>query len=346
MRIIVDVMGSDNGPAALTEGVVLAARELSCEFTLVGDAAVLEDIVKKEGLERRIEVVHAPQVIEMEEKAATAFLRKKDSSMSVALELMAGGKGDALVSAGSTGALLSGATFILKRIRGIRRAALAPVLPTKEGRAILIDSGANVECTPEQLVQFAFMGHFYAKSQFGLSSPRVALVNVGSEAGKGSDLLKETYHLLSRAGKEGKINFIGNVEGRGVPYGEADVFVCDGLIGNVLLKTFEGVALYLIGEIRGIFKHNMRTKLAALSVRKELRAFRNRVDYKEVGGAPLLGVSKPVIKAHGSSDARAMRSAILQAYLYAESGVIAAITRSVEEMGTLLPDRQEQDTRP
>lgn len=253
--------------------------------------------------------------------------------MAAALRMLSAGEGDALVSSGNTGALLVGSTMYVKRIRGVRRAALAPLMPTaSEKGSLLIDSGANVECTPEYLLQFAYMGSFYAQKQMGIPSPKVGLVNNGAEASKGTPMLKETYALLQQAGQAGRLNFIGNIEGRDVPFGAADVVLCDGFTGNILLKTYEGVGLYFAGEMKKMFTKSLGTKVGALLVKDGLQAFKKKMDYKEVGGAPLLGISKPVVKAHGSSDPRAFRSAIRQAIQYADSGIISSITENIQHM--------------
>ena len=253
--------------------------------------------------------------------------------MTVSLNMLNSGEGDVVISAGSTGALLTGATLLNKRIRGIRRAALgAPVPQRTGGFALLMDSGANAECTPEFLLQFAFMGSLYMKTQCGIEKPRVALINNGTEAGKGDTLRHETYDLLMKAHDEGRINFIGNMEGRNVLAGEADVLVCDGFTGNVMMKTIEGTAGFIMKELKNIMYANLPSKLAALVLKPGLTKLKNMMDYKNIGGAPLLGVSKPVIKAHGSSDARAFCSACEQAILFAHSGFIGQVEANLEYM--------------
>ena len=273
-----------------------------------------------------VSILPAADVIGMEDDQTALLKTKKESSMAVALRALKDGAGDALVSAGSTGALLVGATMIVRRIPGIRRAALAPLLPTAQGNALLIDCGANVECTPEYLLQFATMGAHYMQSVLGVAQPRVGLLNNGAEEHKGMPLQQETYQLLKTA----PVNFIGNIEGRDVPLGAADVIVADGFTGNILLKTMEGVGLFFAGELKSIFLKNAASKLAALLVRDGIRSFKKKMDYNETGGAPLLGIAKPVIKAHGSSKAKTFESAIAQAVTYVEQGVIDKIARSVE----------------
>ena len=252
--------------------------------------------------------------------------------MTVALNLLRDGKGDAVVSAGSTGALLTGATLIVKRIKGIRRAAMAPVLPAGEHGVMLIDCGANVECTPEYLLQFAFMGSFYAKKLMGIEAPRVGLVNVGTEDTKGGALQHETFALLQQASDEGRIRFIGNVEGTDVFSGKVDVAVCDGFTGNVLLKGTEGVIKYMMKALKGVFYASAANKLAALVLKKDLAEMKKSMDVNEIGGTALVGISRPVIKAHGSSDAKSFFAAVRQAKAFAESGIIADIGENIEYM--------------
>lgn len=268
----------------------------------------------------------------MHDDPATAVRRKKDASMSVALRMMKDGEGDAMISAGNTGALLSGATLVTKRIRGIRRAALPTQLPCKGGRVLLLDSGANAECTPEYLLQFAYMGSFYAEKVMGIQKPRVGLVNNGAEDTKGDTLRKETYAVLQAASDAGRINFIGNVEGSDVPKGTCDVAVTDGFTGNVMLKTVEGVASFLMGELKNMFLTNTRTKLSYLLLKPAMGGLKKMMSASEVGGAPFLGISKPVFKAHGSSDARAIRSAVQQAMAYVEADIVGEIENSIEYM--------------
>jgi glycerol-3-phosphate acyltransferase PlsX len=280
-----------------------------------------------------VEIANADDVVDMHDDPAGVIRKKPNASMVVGLKLLADGDGDAFISAGSTGALLTAATLLNKRIKGIRRAALGAPLPQKNGGfALLMDSGANAECTPEFLLQFAFMGSLYMKTQCGIEQPRVALINNGTEEGKGDPLRHEAYELLKKAHEEGRINFIGNMEGRNVLAGEADVLVCDGFTGNVLMKTIEGTAGFIMKELKEILYANLPSKLAALVLKPGLSKLKNKMDYKNIGGAPMLGVSKPVIKAHGSSDARAFCSAMEQAMLFAHSGFISQVENNVEYM--------------
>ena len=252
--------------------------------------------------------------------------------MTVGLNLLKAGAGDAFVSAGSTGALLSGATLLVKRIKGIRRAALGPSVPVYHGHITLCDCGANAECTPEYLLQFAFLGSFYAKRVRHIDNPRVALLNIGAETEKGDTLRHETFQLLEEAGKQGRINFIGNIEANDAVLGGADVVVTDGFTGNVMLKSLEGTAKFLMKELKEVFYTNGRTKLGAVMVKNELGGLKKRADAGEIGGTPFLGISKPVIKAHGGSDANAIKNAIFRAKEYAESGFIEDIEANIDYM--------------
>ena len=333
MKLIIDAMSGDNAPEALVSGCVMAAKEFGQEYVLVGKEDIIRDLLKKEKAEGLpITVRNATEVVDMHDDPARVLRRKKDSSMAVAFRMLADGEGDALVSAGNTGAQLSGATLIVKRIRGIRRAALPTLLPTKTGKVLLIDSGANVECTPEYLLQFAFMGSFYMQKVVGVEKPRVGLINNGTEDSKGDPLRKETYALLKKAGDEGRIHFVGNVEGNDIMLGACDVAVTDGFTGNVVLKTIEGAAKFLGSGIKKVFLTNVRTKLGYLFVKPQLKGFMALMDSNEIGGAPLLGVSKPVFKAHGSSNARAIRSAIMQAIRYVEGDVVKTIEENIDQM--------------
>ncbi len=334
MKIIVDAMGGDHAPEEIVKGALRARRELDVELVLVGKQELIRDILKREiGSELSgIQVVDARDVITMEDDPSTATRRKKDSSMAVALNLLKDGKGDAMVSAGSTGALLTGATLTVKRIRGIRRAALAPVLPSGEHGVMLIDCGANVECTAEYLLQFAYMGSFYARRMMGCANPRVGLLNVGTEDTKGGILQHQTFQLLKEASDEGRINFVGNVEGTGVFDGSVDVVVSDGFTGNVLLKGAEGVIKYMMGALKGVFYKNTANKLAALVLKKDLKDMKKSLDVNEVGGTALVGISKPVIKAHGSSKEASFFAAIRQAVAFVNAGIIEEINEHIDDM--------------
>ena len=331
MRIIIDAMGGDNAPAEIVKGAVMAKQRLGVELTLVGRVEDVRACLENEGC-TEIDIVDAREVISMEDDPSTATRRKKDSSMAVALTLLKEGKGDAVVSAGSTGALLTGATLTVKRIRGIRRAALAPVLPAGEHGVMLIDCGANVECTAEYLLQFAFMGSFYARKIMGCESPRVGLLNVGTEDTKGGTLQHQAFALLKKAGEEGRINFIGNVEGTDVYAGKVDVVVTDGFTGNVMLKATEGTIKYIMKQLKGVFYKNTKNKLAAAVLKKDLGIMKKSMDVNEVGGTALVGISKPVIKAHGSSNADSIFAAVRQAVAFVNSGIIADIENNIDYM--------------
>lgn len=335
MKIIVDAMGGDNAPFEIVKGAVMAAEELNIDIILTGKGeeilGSLQKLGKKE-LPRGIEIAHASEVIHMHDDPVAVIRTKKDSSMAVGLRMLKEGAGDAMVSAGNTGALLSGSTLIVKRVNGIRRAALAPFIPNSGKGVLMIDCGANIECTPEHLLQFAFMGSYYVKSVIGFPDPRVGLLNIGVEETKGTELQREVYGLLNRAHKDERINFIGNIEARDVLQGSCDVVVCDGFTGNILLKSIEGASLFFAAEIKKIFIKNWISKLGAIFVKNNIAAFKNKMDAEQIGGTALLGISKPVIKAHGSSNARAMSSAIRQAVATVNAGIVADIQDNIEFM--------------
>ena len=335
MKIIVDAMGGDNAPLEIVKGALQAQKRFGADIVFTGDEAAILDAVRACGLTDLPDgaaVIPTTETVEMCDDPATVFRRKKDTSMGVGLTLLKNGGGDAMVSAGSTGALLTGATLITKRIHGIRRAAMAPVIPTATGSAVLIDCGANAECTPEYLVQFAFLGNFYAQRVLGVAKPRVALLNIGTEDSKGTDLQKQTLALLRQAGERGDLHFIGNIEAKEAIKGGCDVLVTDGFSGNILLKTMEGVGSFAGHALGDIFRKNLLTKLAAAMVMPGLRAFKAQLDPNKVGGTAFIGISKPVIKAHGSSNAEAIDNAIGQARQVAESGIIGQIQENVHLM--------------
>ena len=335
MKIILDAMGGDNAPLAFLEGGFRAAQELGVEVILVGRVEELLKLMKDKGIETLpsgVELMDAEQVVDMHDDPATVVRAKKESSMVKGLKLLADGGGDAFVSAGSTGGLLSAATLVVKRVRGIRRAAFGPTIPTKTGNLILIDSGANVECTPEFLLQFGCMGSFAAKLNLGIENPRVALLNNGAEDSKGDSLHKEAYKLLKEAGDKGVIHFVGNIEGREAMLGDCDVLVADGFSGNVFLKGAEGTAMFLGSLIKRALLKNWKTKLGALLMKKELKQTMALMDYRRVGGTMLLGICKPVIKAHGSADTEAVVGAIRQAVEAVNAGVCQAIADNIDQM--------------
>ena len=334
MRILIDAMGGDNAPSEIVRGAVEASREFHVDVALVGrEAEILACLNEMDVMPgEHIQIVNAPDVISMEDDPSTATRKKPESSMAVALQLLHRGEGDAVISAGSTGALLSGATLTVRRIRGIRRACFGPVIPNGGKGTLLIDCGANVECTAEYLLQFAYMGSYYARTMLGIAAPRVGLLSNGTEEHKGAELQHETFPLLKAADADGRIRFIGNVEASQVFNGDVDVVVTDGFTGNVLLKGIEGSIKYMTRQLKGIFMKNFKTKLAALAIKDEFKALKASLDPNEVGGTAMLGISKPVIKAHGSSDARAIYNAIRQAISFVDSGIIDDITANISYM--------------
>lgn len=335
MKIIVDAMGGDFAPLAPVKGALAAREQYGAEITLVGREDAIRDALRSSGkstLPAGVTIVPASEVVEISDDPATAFKTKKDSSLTVGLNLLKAGEADGFVSAGSTGALLAGATLLVKRIRGLRRAALAPVIPTAGGHAVLIDCGANAECTVEYLLQFAFLGSYYAGKVLHIESPRVGLLNIGAEETKGDTLRRETYQKLREAGEQGHLNFIGNIEAKEAMLGGCDVIVSDGYSGNIMLKSLEGTGKFLGKLLKDMLMKNAGTKVAALLLKSSLTEFKKTLDPNEVGGTALLGISKPVIKAHGSSDETAFCNAIRQAKEVAESGIIADIERDIDRM--------------
>ena len=327
MRIIVDAFGGDNAPVEILKGAAKAVAAYDCDVVLTGDEEKIRQAAQENGVSlERMEIVHAPDVMTMEDHPKSILREHKECSMAVALRLLAEGKGDAVVSAGSTGALLMGGTFIVKRIKGVSRPALAPVMPSDDQPFMLIDSGANADCRPEMLVQFAHMASIYMSHMYPREGgPRVGLLNVGTEDTKGGELQLATFPLL----KESGLNFIGNVEARDVPAGVADVVVADGFSGNVLLKTLEGTVDMLLKNLKQSFMTSLRTKIGAALVLPGLRGLKKKLSTSEYGGAVLLGVSKPVIKAHGNSKADGFCSAIRIASEFAASDAIAQIAAAV-----------------
>ncbi len=327
MRVIVDAFGGDNAPLEIIKGAALAVAEYGYTVVLTGSEAEIRRVAAENAISLDgMEIVDAPDVISMEDEPRSILKDHKNCSMAEGLRLLANGGGDAFVTAGSTGALIMGATFFVKRIKGVSRAALAPLMPSDKGAFMLVDSGANVECRPEMLLQFAQMGSIYMTNVLGGGKPAtVGLVNVGTEDCKGGDLQHEAFKLLKDSG----LNFVGNIEARQIPFGAADVVVADGFTGNVILKLMEGVADAFMGNIKQVFLANLKTKLAALAVKPQLRAFKKKMDTSEYGGAPLLGVAKPVIKTHGNSKAAAVKNAIRVAADFSKAGVIEQIAQAV-----------------
>lgn len=322
MRIIVDAYGGDNAPDAVLQGCRMAADRWKCEIILTGDEQKLrqraaELSVSLEG----IGIADAPDVIPVEAEPTAILKQYQQSSMARGLQMLANGEGEAFVSAGSTGALVVGGTLIVKRLKGVKRPAIGTVIPCRGGCFLLLDSGANHDCRPEMLRQFGLMGSVYMKRIIGVPNPRVGLVNIGTEETKGTELQVQAYQLMKEAG----YNFIGNVEAREVPLGGCDVAVCDGFTGNILLKTMEGLATLFMGELKAIFMKSLPNKLAAAAVKKDIKGLKKQFDSAEYGGALLLGSRSPVIKAHGSSDAKAFYNAIRQAISCCENNIIGEI---------------------
>ena len=318
MRILIDAMGGDHAPNAIVQGAVDAAKEFDVQIVLIGKGEAILKSLSDLGLEtlpKGVEIANADDVVDMHDDPAKVIHKRKNSSMVVGLKMLAEGQGDAFVSAGSTGALLTGATLLVKRVKGIRRAAMAPSMPTKTGgKVVICDCGANAECTPEFLLQFGVVGALYAKKTLNVENPKVGLLNIGTEDSKGGELQKNAYALLKQAHEQGLLNFVGNVEARGVPLGEVDVVVCDGFSGNVLLKSIEGTAMFMGSMMKHkIFKRNVFSKLGYLLCKPGVDEVMKMLDYREIGGTQFLGIRKPVIKAHGSSDALAFRNAVKQA---------------------------------
>lgn len=325
MKIILDAMGGDHAPEAPVMGAIQAAKTYGAQITLVGRGEEILAVLQKHGiadLPEGMEIANAEDVVDMHDDPATVIHKRKNSSMVIGLKMLAEGQGEAFISAGSTGALLSGATLIVKRVKGIRRAAMGPAMPNKAGgKTVILDCGANAECTPEFLLQFGLVGSLYAQKYLGVENPRVGLLNIGTEDSKGTPLQKEAYVLLQDAAQQGLINFTGNVEARDVPLGAVDVVVCDGFSGNVLLKSIEGTAMFMGSLLKRMFKKNLLSMMGAVCCRSGIKSLTKLLDYREIGGTQFLGIRKPVIKAHGSSDALAFRNAVKQAMDAAKSDI-------------------------
>ena len=344
MKIWIDGFGGDHAPDEVLKGAADAVREYGVEVTVVGDEKVLRERMGVLGIvQSGLSFCDAPDVVPMEADPAAVLKQYPNSSMVRGLERLRDGEGDAFVSAGSTGALMVASTLVVKRMKGVARAAIATPIPTDApaGMTLLLDSGANVECRPEMLAGFGIMGSVYMHRIAGVENPRVGLINVGTEETKGTDTLKAAYHLLEAA----PVNFVGNVEAREFPLGGCDVAVTDGLVGNVMLKLTEGWGKAFSDMIRSMFKKNGASKLAAMLVKDGLREFKGRLDYTEHGGAPLLGLRRPVIKAHGSSNAKAFKNAIRQAKGFAERDVIVEIESALATLKKVTAEGEsgEQD---
>ncbi|HIV18526.1 MAG TPA: phosphate acyltransferase PlsX [Candidatus Merdivicinus intestinigallinarum] len=328
MKIIVDGFGGDNAPLAVLQGCELAVKEYGVEIVVTGDQETLKKTAQENGISlEHISFHHAPSVITMEDEPTSILKEKADCSMAAAFQLVKDGKGDAFVSAGNTGAILVGATFLLKRIKGVKRAALASVIPTATGCYLLMDCGANVECRPEILTQFGVMGSLYMKKVMKTANPKVGLINIGSEETKGGELQIAALAQM----KEAPINFTGNVEARELPKGAVDVAVADGFTGNIVLKLTEGMGSLMSTKLKELFGGAVG-KLAGALVLSKIKALKKSMDYTEYGGAPLLGIAQPVIKAHGSSNPKAFKNAIRQARDFAQSGMIEELGNTVSSM--------------
>ena len=336
MKIILDAMGGDHAPEAPVLGAIDANKAYGAEITLVGRGEEILEVLTKNGIDNLpsgMEICHADDVVDMHDDPGSVIHKRKNSSMVVGLKMLAEGKGDAFVSAGSTGALLTGATLIVKRVKGIRRASMAPSMPTKAGTKVIVcDCGANAECTPEFLLQFGLVASAYAKYTLGVENPKVGLLNIGTEDSKGTQLQKDAYALLQNAAAKGLINFVGNVEARAVPLGEVDVVVCDGFNGNVLIKSIEGTAMFMGSMLKRMFKKNLGSKIGYLLCKSGVGDLMKLLDYREIGGTQFLGIKKPVIKAHGSSDALAFRNAVRQAMTAAEGNFTAQLEQDLAAM--------------
>ena len=325
MNILIDAFGGDNAPLEVIRGGARAVQELGVTVTLVGDEQKIRACAEKNRLPLDgMEILHAPAVFDIHEEPTSLLKQHADTSIAVGMQALYDGKGDAFVCAGSTGALLVGAIFLVKRIAGIKRAAVAPVLPTETTPFLLIDGGANNDCRPEMLVQFAIMGSAYMQNVMHVDKPRVALLNVGAEETKGRELELESYVQLAQA----PVNFIGNIEARELPAGAADVVVTDGFTGNVALKLYEGMGKFMAHQMKGNLFAGVAGKLAALLILPKIKALTKKMDYKAVGGAVMLGVQKPVIKAHGSSDGTAFFNAIRQAKDCVAGNVVQTIAEN------------------
>ncbi len=327
MRIVIDAYGGDNAPLEIVKGAALASNELSVDVTLTGNQAEIEKIINENNLTFKgdLKIVHTEDVISMHDDPTSLLKAHNESSMALAFKELADGNADAFVSAGSTGAVVVGGTLIIKRIKGIKRPALAGLIPSPTGHYMLMDMGANAECRPEMLEQFGIMSSVYLEKVEGIENPKIGLLNIGVEDTKGTELQKQAYELLSNA----PINFVGNIESREMPKGVCDAVITDGFTGNIALKLIEGTATTFFKMVKGVLYKSIINKLAALVLKKDLYSLKSMMDSSEVGGAPLLGVKKPVIKAHGSSDAKAIKNAVKQALVFCENGVIEKIEEHI-----------------
>lgn len=328
MRIIVDAFGGDHAPLEIIKGCELAVKAHDVDLLLVGSEEIIRRVAKENSISlERMEILDAPDVISMEDHPNEIRTTKKNCSLAVALRALAEGKGDGFVGAGNTGATLFGATTIVGRLKGVKRPALAPVMPKMDGIFALCDSGANADCRPDMLLQFAKMTSIYMEKVLGIKNPRVGLANVGTEDTKGDALRVETFPLLKASG----LNFVGNIEARDIPYDACDIVVADGFTGNIILKLYEGVGGALIKRIKGVMTASTKNKLGALMLKKDMKVMAKQLDHNEYGGAPLLGVKKPVFKAHGSSKAQTFCNALGQVKAFCATGVIDELAAAMAE---------------
>ena len=341
MKILLDAMGGDNAPDANIKGAVQAINKVKAEVVLIGKEDVIRSKVKEfygkelEEISDRLKIKNASETIEMEDQPTVAIRHKKDSSMVVGFKMLKEGEGDVFISAGNSGALLTGATLIVGRIKGIDRPALAGILPAYNSQLLLIDAGSNTNCKPINLLQFAQMSSIYLKNTYGIEAPAIGLLNIGTEETKGNDLVKESYNLLKENSEKLGINFVGNVEGRDAFSGKIDAIVTDGFTGNVFLKTTEGLGKFVKRTLTESLTHNLLSKILAIPALPSIKKFSKTMDYKSYGGALFLGVKKPVVKAHGSSDELLFQYTIIQAEKFVEN---KAVDKMIEEF-----ERQKEE---
>lgn len=330
MKIIVDAFGGDNAPLEIIKGAAQAKKELGADIILTGDEEIIRKVSADNGISLDgIEIVHAPDVFTNNDQPTSIRTKAKaDTSLAVGFRLLKEGAGDAFLSAGNSGAIGAGSMFIVKRIKGVQRVAFAPVIPNMTGKFMLIDSGINTDVRPKVLQQFALMGSVYMNKVMGVENPRVGLANVGTEEHKGDELRQQTYKLLQNT----PVNFVGNVEGRDIPMDGADVVVCDGFTGNLIIKTYEGVALALLGKIKGIFTKSLKNKLAAALVLGDMKQMKKEFDLDEFGGTAVLGCSKPVFKAHGNAKAKTIKNAIRVCMDYVSSDIITTVSEALKDI--------------
>jgi glycerol-3-phosphate acyltransferase PlsX len=330
LNILIDAMGGDNAPKDIVNGCVEAIKQAQgFEVTLIGDKEKIEEILGDKNLSNsRIKIHHASEVVSVEESPTKAIRSKKDSSMVIGFELLKEKKGDIFISCGNSGALMTGALLILGRIKGVDRPAFPAIIPTKTGSCILVDAGLNTMCKPINYQQFGIMGSIFMKEMFNIENPRVGLLNVGSEEGKGNEIIKQSYSLLEKS----DINFIGNIEGNDIFKGKANVVVCDGFVGNVALKTIEGAGAFMMSMIKGVLLKNIKTKLGAMFIKSDLKEFKKVLDPDEQGGALIIGVNGLVLKSHGNSNTKTIKNVILKAYILGKTKIVETISKEFSNM--------------